>query len=225
MIRNLVLALVVAATPLPALAHKVIMGVFASGAQIEGELGFSGGDAPEGQVIEVFDDAGTRLGEAVTDADGFFLFTPEQPVTHVFRADMGAGHVAEVEMSAEDVATIVAKGAGATPGAGATIGWTASDGAAQPLMPATGNAAAAPAAPAGTAPVAMPQITVASLSAEEVEVVSKAVRDEMRPLRQSIDSYKEKNDLQAILGGIGYIVGLFGVGFYIAARRKLKGTA
>ncbi|NIY97843.1 cobalt ABC transporter permease, partial [Salipiger sp. HF18] len=50
-----------------------------------------------------------------------------------------------------------------------------------------------------------------------------AVRDEVRPLRREIAAYREHNDLQSILGGIGYIVGLFGLGFYLAARRKLAG--
>jgi nickel transport protein len=47
-----------------------------------------------------------------------------------------------------------------------------------------------------------------------------AVRLETKPLRKEIAAYKEKNDLQTILGGIGYIIGLFGIGFYIAARRE-----
>ncbi|MDV7143072.1 cobalt ABC transporter permease [Tropicimonas sp. TH_r6] len=229
MIRTLFLAVAIAAAPLPALAHKVIMGVFASGDQIEGELGFSGGDAPAGQLVEVFDGDGNKLGEAVTDVDGFFLFTPEQAVIHVFKADMGAGHVAEVEMAAEEVTEIVAKGAGATPGAAATIGWSGNEGNVQPLVPAAGGTStetpAIPTDPTEAIPAVIPQVTVASLTSEEVEAIAKAVRDEMRPLRKSIDSYKEKNDLQTILGGIGYIVGVFGVGFYIAARRKLKGTA
>jgi nickel transport protein len=64
---------------------------------------------------------------------------------------------------------------------------------------------------------------VASLSEEERQVIAKAVRDEIRPLRRELIAYREKNDLQGILGGIGYIFGLFGLGFYIAARRKLGG--
>jgi len=57
-------------------------------------------------------------------------------------------------------------------------------------------------------------------SAEIAKLVAKAVRKEVQPLRKEIASYKEKNDLQSILGGIGYILGLTGIVFYIAARRK-----
>jgi nickel transport protein len=63
--------------------------------------------------------------------------------------------------------------------------------------------------------------TTAALSASERQVIAQVVRDEIRPLRREIAAYKDHNNLQTILGGIGYIVGLFGLGFYLAARRKL----
>ena len=63
--------------------------------------------------------------------------------------------------------------------------------------------------------------TVGSLTTEERLAIAEAVRDELRPLRREIAAYREKNDLQTILGGIGYIVGIFGLGFYVAARRRL----
>ena len=122
--------------------------------------------------------------------DGFFVFTPEKPVEHRFRADLGAGHVAMTTLPAEDVAAILGKPVIETP------------------PPAVTTDATNPAA-------------VAGLTAEERDVIAEAVRDEIRPLRREIAAYKEKNDLQTILGGLGYILGLFGLGFYTAARRKM----
>lgn len=85
-----------------------------------------------------------------------------------------------------------------------------------------GVAAPEPAAPAAaTAPAAS---GVALSDADRAEI-ARIVRDEMRPLRREIAAYREKNDLQTILGGMGYILGLFGLGFYIAARRQLKTKA
>lgn len=224
MIRPVILSLALALAPLPALAHKVIMGVFPSGNQIEGELGFSNGEAPEDQLIEVFDGDGNKLGETRTDADGFFLFAPHAAVQHIFRADMGAGHIAETLMEAADVAAIVVKSNENAGAADATIAWSG-DGA-RPFVGLEHTDAVPPDAPredasAPSAPV-IPQVTVAALNDAELDAIAKVVRDETRPLRQEIAAYKEKNDFQTILGGIGYIVGLFGVGFYIAARRKLK---
>lgn len=169
--------------PAPALAHKVIAGVFASGPQIEGELGFSNGDMAAGQEVIVYDPSGAEIGRTVTDADGFFLFTPTQPVAHRFRADLGAGHVADVTMPAADVAAILGVAA-----------------------PAPISAEAAP-----------PVLTDAQRA-----MLAELIRTEIRPLRRELAAYKERTNLQSILGGLGYIAGLFGLGFYLAARRKLS---
>ncbi|ANB36151.1 cobalt ABC transporter permease [Rhodovulum sulfidophilum] len=221
----LTLALVLA--PLPALAHKVIAAVYADGALIEGEVGFSNGDMAADATVAVSDPEGNPLGETATDADGMFTFRPSVAVAHVFHADLGAGHVAEVTMSAEDVAAILdspaaraaaeaAADTGGIPGAGQAE--AASDG---------GNPSTFPLdAASGTAAVgssAVPLTAAPGLSDADKAAVAKIVRDEMRPLRREIAAYREKNDLQSILGGIGYIVGIFGLGFYVAARRRMKG--
>ncbi|TCO74099.1 cobalt ABC transporter permease [Rhodovulum euryhalinum] len=180
MTRALVLVLCLALAPLPASAHKVVASVFASGEVIEGEIGFSSGAMAANQPIEVLDGSGNRLGAAMTDADGVFTYRPTVPVRHVFRADLGAGHVAEIEMAADEVAAILA--------------------------------AAGP----GGMPLAGPSDT-------DTAALAAMLRDELRPLRREIAAYKEHHDLQTILGGIGYIAGIFGVGFYVAARRRLAG--
>ncbi|MBV6635165.1 MULTISPECIES: cobalt ABC transporter permease [Mameliella] len=189
---RLALVLCLLALPVPALAHKVIAAVFPSGSAIEGEIGFSNGDMATDQPVEVYGPDGTLLGETVTDADGFFIYTPTEPVAHTFRSDLGAGHLANVTMPAEEVARIL------------------------------GVAAPEPAAPAPTTAPAAPGVALSDADRAEI---ARIVRDEMRPLRREIAAYREKNDLQTILGGMGYILGLFGLGFYIAARRQLKSQA
>ncbi|WP_210093899.1 cobalt ABC transporter permease [Ruegeria sp. HKCCSP346] len=188
--KHLVVILAVCCAPVPALAHKVIAGVFESGDVIEGEIGFSNGDMASGTEVIVTGLDGAELGRSVTDADGFFVYTPTSAVAHTFFADLGAGHVAEVTMPAEDVARIM-------------------------------GIAVAENGDLSSAAVTQASGSAASLSAEEQQVIAKAIRDELRPLRREIAAYREQNDLQTILGGIGYIVGLFGLGFYMAARRKL----
>ncbi|MFV0513231.1 MAG: cobalt ABC transporter permease [Jhaorihella sp.] len=192
--KRLLLVLVLLGTPLPALAHKVIAGVFASGSAIEGEFGFSNGDMAADQEVIVTGPDGAELGRTMTDSDGFFVYRPTAPVAHTFFADLGAGHVAQASMSAEEVAGIMGVAAAAAPTAPAPV-------------PAEAAASGG--------------VTVAALTDDERQVIAKAVRDEMRPLRREIAAYREHNDFQTILGGIGYIVGLFGLAFYLAARRKL----
>jgi nickel transport protein len=194
------LALFVSLGCLPcAWAHKVVAGAYASGDRIEGEIGFSDGEMAKNVLVEAFSEDGRKLGETRTDDQGVFLFTPEQPVVHVFRAELGAGHVVEVRI---ELAELPAKLAGT--GKTAT---TEPDG-------------AEPAASAGGAGGAETRAAAAVLSEAQRELIAEAVRAEIRPLRREIIAYKEKNDLQTILGGIGYIAGLFGLWFFLAARRQ-----
>ena len=136
-------------TPLPTLAHKVIAGVFPAGDAIEGELGFSSGDMAVDKEVIAFGPDGTELGRTLTDSDGFFIYSPTKPVAHTFRADLGAGHVAEITLPAEDVAEIM--------GVEVEISETAT-----PDAPIKGPAT----------------VVVASISDEELATIAKVVRAE-----------------------------------------------
>jgi nickel transport protein len=171
----------------PAQAHKVIASLFPSGSNIEGEIGFSNGVMAENTLVEIFDLDGNKIDEVTTDGDGFFIYTPSQQVDLRFRADLGAGHVAEATFAIADLAGV--------------------DGALQSETSKTPVAS-------GVGSNAGPAIT-----REQEEIIATIVRDELRPLRRELTAYKEKNDLQSILGGIGYIFGAFGIIYYIAARR------
>ena len=186
--------------PPSANAHKVIASVFASGDLIEGEIGFSNGDMANNVVVEVFDEAGTKLGETKTDGDGFFTFKPEKRIVHIFRANLGAGHIAETRMELDELPRSLA---------------AANTGSETPKSPAPTTAASSD----------QPFQSPSGITEDQRAMIAEVVRQEMRPLRREIMDYKEKNDFQTILGGIGYIVGIFGIGFYIAARRKLSSGA
>ncbi|PLW78627.1 cobalt ABC transporter permease [Cohaesibacter celericrescens] len=198
---------------LPAYAHKVIVSAYAEGALIEGEIGFSGGDASANTIVDVLDDAGNKIGETKTNEDGIFQFTPTQHIPHTFRANLGQGHIAiyrlDIDELPEGLATKDAKG-------------PVEEGIKEPVR--------APATRANENPVSLDQEALqeiirnsvkAELAAFQPEIAS-AIRKETKPVWKEIAAYKEKNDFQTILGGIGYILGLFGVGFYFAARRERK---
>lgn len=53
------------------------------------------------------------------------------------------------------------------------------------------------------------------------QVVEEAVARQVRPLREQLDAYEAKVRLHDILGGVGTILGVFGLGGYVAARRRL----
>lgn len=182
---HIALTALILLAPMPALAHKVIAAVFISGDMIEGEIGFSNGEMAVDQLVEVYDPTGAKIGETVTDDDGFFVFQPTGGTDHIFRANLGAGHVAEVIMLADEL-------------------------------------------PGAKTPVNTPTIATPATKTENSGIttadIARIIRDELRPLRREIAAYKEKNNMQTILGGLGYIIGLFGIGFYLAARRRLSGN-
>lgn len=90
----------------PAMAHKIIADLFPAGDAVEGEIGFSSGDMAVDARVEIYDISGNKLGETRTDEDGFFAWTPEGALPAgplKFISDLGAGHVAEMVLPAEDV--------------------------------------------------------------------------------------------------------------------------
>ena len=178
----------------PASAHKVIASAFAEGSMIEGEIGFSNGDMAVDKIVEVFAEDGRKLGETKTDDEGFFTFQPNERIVHIFKSNLGAGHVAEYRMEVEELPEGLAAGEAAAPAATETARETA----------------VASAVSTGVAPD------------ELKDLIAAAVRREVKPLRREIAAYKEKNNLQTILGGIGYIIGIFGLGAFLAARKRQK---
>ena len=191
----LLLALPMAfAGSLPALAHKVVAGAYASGDHIEGEIGFSDGTMARNQAVEVLSEDGTKVGETRTGEDGTFTFKPTRKMVYIFHADMGGGHIANIRLEAADLPVAFASDAAAP-------------------APATSKPANAP-APAATA------VSDARMSDAERDLLLQAVSNEIKPLRREIIALKEKDSLQSILGGLGYIAGLFGLWFFLAARRK-----
>ncbi|NVK19433.1 MAG: cobalt ABC transporter permease [Methylocystaceae bacterium] len=174
-----------------ALAHKVIASAWTDGADIEGEVGFSNGImAEKGTLVEVFNDKDEKIGETVVGEEGLFRFTPTQAIAHKFVANLGAGHVAQYLMAANELPE--------------GIGLKNTE-------------------PPKEAVKAQSDIERPIIGEEKLtRMIAKAVRKEVQPLRKEIAAYKEKNNFQSILGGIGYIFGLTGIVFYIMARRKEK---
>ncbi|WP_415914820.1 cobalt ABC transporter permease [Rhodopseudomonas palustris] len=184
-----------------AFAHKVVAGAFASGDRIEGEIGFSDGSMAKNVVVEVLAEDGSKLGEARTGEDGSFVFVPTKRVVHIFHADLSGGHVANIRLDVSDLP--------------ASLAAVAADGdAAVAVAPVPTGATPSAAAPPAGAP------GPSAISDAQRAAFAEAVRNEIKPLRREIIALKEKNDLQSILGGLGYIVGLFGLWLFLAARRQ-----
>ena len=192
--RELVIALVLALAAPSALAHKIDLWAWSAGDGIEGEIGFSSGElAAPGTVVRVLGPDGEELATTTVDADGLFRFAPTQAVPHRFVADLGQGHVAEATLGVDELPAAVAAAATALPGA------------AQAATPAATAAGAASRA----------------IDASELEtLVAAALQRELAPLKRQLAAREQEADLQALIGGIGYICGIFGLLFFVYARRR-----
>ena len=140
-------------------------------------------------LVEVFDEQGNKLGQTKTDSDGFFTYTPTSQVNHVFRADLGAGHIAKTVFDISELSSVLTG---------------------DELAQNTGETAKGTGDDPNTAPGDV------TITQQQEILIAAIVRDELRPLRREITAYKEKNDFQSILGGIGYIFGFFGIAYYLS---------
>lgn len=186
-----VLCFVFAALALPVSAHNVVSGAYVDGMIVEGEVGFSNGEpAQAGVQVEVWVDD-HKQGETVIEAEGLFSYQATAAVAHRFKIDLGAGHVAEIAVEADEFVVAVSATAAAAPDV-TTAGAVR-----------TSNTA------------------VVGVSAQQLEsIVRRAVAQQIKPLQKELRAYKEKIMFRDIAGGVGFIFGLFGVAAWMAARKE-----
>lgn len=190
------LLLVLALGISPSRAHKVVAAAYVEGPTVEGEVGFSNGDMVPDAKVEVFSSGGEKLLETLTDGDGYFIFEATRRIDHVIKVNLGAGHVAEVVVTADELPSTLA-GAPTTSAASPT----------EQTRVASQQS----------------QASLSSFSGRDIEaMVARAVAKEIRPLQKRIIAYENKVRWNDILGGLGYILGLTGIVFFFLARKKRR---
>ncbi|MCZ4283025.1 cobalt ABC transporter permease [Kiloniella laminariae] len=180
-------------------AHKIISAAYPDGNKIEGEIGFSNGDMAANVLVIVSDVEGNKLGEVTTDEEGFFTFVTTTRVDHHFRADLSAGHIASFVVTADELPETLEgekslENEIVTEGPGDTVN-------------------------TGMAPVAASASVTAGTMMDE-ELFKSIVGKEVSKLRKELALFKEERRFQDILGGIGYILGIFGIASFLLGRRK-----
>jgi len=198
--RRLLLCLALICLPMvmnAAWAHKVLLGLWPDGSDIEGELGFSNGDmAAPGTLVEVLGPDGEPIGETRVTEEGLFRFTPTRSVPHTFRANLGAGHVAKASLPMDEMPKI--RDSGTAAGEAASVE-------SQAVVPVSAER-----------PADAPTLDPTALET----LIAEAVRREVKPLRRELSALKEKIGFQQVLGGLGYIAGISGLLFFVYARRS-----
>lgn len=174
-------------------AHSVKIFAFEEGGQIRGEGYFADGSKIKNSKVEVFNREKVKLLETKTDENGEFQFPSPGGAEVTIVLVASMGHRAEFVLSL-------------SPAEEAGAGTAAEEKAETGVSPA-GNEAPVP-----------------GISEERLRAVVNEVFDaRMKPLVNAVLSLKkEGSSLVEIIGGVGYIVGLFGVFFFMKGRKESK---
>lgn len=181
----------------PAYAHKVNMFAFPEGDRILVEGYFSDGKRAHNSAVDVFSPSGEVLVHGKTDDEGSFSFEIPQSTDLRIRLNAGMGHQTEYTITKAELT-------GMPP---PTAGDSGDEGAGQ----ANAGDVAAP-SPGGGATV-------------DQAVIRRAVGEAILPVMRSLSELKERRTISDIIGGIGFIVGIMGVFFYLKARKLTGGSA
>lgn len=184
----------------PAHAHKVTIFAWVEGDTVHTQSKFSGGRRVKNAPVEVYDTQGKKLLEGRTDEKGEFAFkSPGRgPLRIVLLAAMG--HKAHWTLSARELSGSAGE---STPPAAVPASATAR----QPFP--------APPAPAAST------VSTAALQAAVQTAVEKALDRKLKPVIELlVDSQNPDPTFKDVVGGLGYILGLVGVGAYFNCRRR-----
>jgi nickel transport protein len=188
-----ILMLVCLLVPTTAMAHKVTVFAWVEGNTVHTESKFSGGRVAKDSRIEVYDTEGQKLLEGRTDDQGRFTFqAPRQEALRIVLI-AGTGHRNEWRVAAEEFTD-----APSAPPASVTTG-------AMPQPASTGQAES------GT-------LTVSPVELQAL--IEQALDRKLAPIMHRLVALDKGPSLSDIIGGIGYIIGLVGLGAYIHSRRK-----
>ena len=181
-----------------ALAHKVLLTAYVEGDSVFVEGGFSDGTPCKNAGIEVFDPSGKKLLEGKTNENGEFSFKPPQKTDLKLVLNAGMGHRGEYTVQADELPDMTRL-----------------------------QKARTEAIPALTIESRKPQASeaVARIDPKEIEsIVDRVIQKRLRPLIQLVAKSQRETGFSPteIFGGIGYILGLMGIGMYFRYRKGGK---
>lgn len=190
----------------PAQAHRVLVFAFAEGDTIHTESKFVGsGAVQKGQVLVQDKKTGQTLLTGTTDDQGKFSFKiPPEAVSGkldlLIVTEAAMGHKGEWLLKAE---TYLAGGKPAAPA---------------PAVPTPGAPAPSAPAPVGSGARA------ASLDQQALEAaLDKSLERHLAPLKEMLTEMSvRRTSLADIIGGLGYIAGIFGVVAYFMSKKQPK---
>lgn len=200
--------------PAPALAHRVNIFAWTEGSQVVVECSFNGGNKVKGGEITVFDAVdGRELLRGHSDGAGLFRFdAPPQGMVHGLRirVDAGEGHQNQWLVEAAELAETSMPTANGAADSATTAAPFATPSAAPASSPAAKGLTSGR-VNAGAAPVTPGQVQ---------EIVNAALDAKLAPIKRELAQIRAAGPgLVEIIGGIGWLLGLAGIGLYFKGRR------
>jgi len=171
-------------------AHKVNMFAYPEGTDIFIEGYFSDGKKAKNSTVTVYDSDDTELLQGTTDENGQFTFPIPKTTDLRIVLNAGMGHQTEYVLLTNE---LIDNGETSTTQQNEII---------EPENKST--------------PFRQGAVTNNELS----RVVERAVGQAIKPLMRSVSEMREERSLGTIVGGIGYIVGILGIVFYLKARKE-----
>ena len=173
-------------------AHKVNIFAYVEGGKIYTESYFNDGKKSIDSKIETFDNQGNKLLEGLTDEEGMFSF--EIPSEEVIEGDLKVVLTASMGHRAEYIIPVNELGGGV---AGLT-----QEKSEEPI------------------PTVFPQIS--SFDLKEIQsLIENTLDEKLKPIMREIKkSQEDRISPTEIIGGIGYIIGIFGMIAYFLSRKK-----
>lgn len=182
--------------PASAFAHKLYVFAQVDGTTIRGRAYFPGDVPAQKSDVIARDAAGRELGRTTTDDEGKFTFAARERVDYHLVAETPDGHGGQYIVHAEELSDNLPSKVSLT------------DSGSQSVSQPTDHAGTAAASPGKeNEPLA-------------VEVQLAELRKQIQALRQQVFDSDERLRFRDILGGVGFILGLAGVAFYMKARRR-----
>jgi nickel transport protein len=179
-------------------AHKFVVTAWVEGDMVYVESGFSDGSPAKNAETVVFDDQGNSLIEGQTNEYGEYSFKVPKKTAMRVVVKAGMGHQGESEISLEDLAEVS-------------------------LEKDEEASTAMTTAPAVDRSEVQGNVVVTGgLTAADIQsAMEKALDKKLRPIVKNLSKAKAGGPaVSDIFGGIGYILGLVGIGAYFNFRKK-----
>jgi len=191
-----------------AYAHKVMIFAWVEGDKVFTESKFSGGKKVKGGKILVYDLKGKNLLEGKTDDKGEYSFTVPEKTSLKIVLQAGMGHRAEWTVPVDEIEDLTDKKPGKS-----TLKSQEEE---RPPKEVSMKSAEKM-----QEKVTRPELSPGLNSNEIEQAVEKALDKKLKPVIKMLrESTNRGPTISEILGGIGYILGLMGVGAYFHYRRR-----